>query len=173
MLLWSNLFHLQIKFNSKIIWSRWGLRGDVHHFHQPPRTLKLCVTGLLQVVALSILLDQKGSVWCVRFCLSSVVTLLVLDQTSPSCFNWPLNQPLNVVTSSRKSKHNHEHTLWFHNASHPTQQSWLFAGVFHVVLPHLVMGSLCVLSAAATFLLPESFRKPLPETLEEMHEREK
>ncbi|XP_060942376.1 solute carrier family 22 member 4-like [Limanda limanda] len=40
-------------------------------------------------------------------------------------------------------------------------------------LPHIVMGSLCVVSIFATLFLPESFGRPLPETIQEMHKRER
>ncbi|XP_041946965.1 solute carrier family 22 member 4-like isoform X1 [Alosa sapidissima] len=48
-----------------------------------------------------------------------------------------------------------------------------YLNAYHAVLPHMVLGSLCVVSGVATFLLPESFRRPLPETLEAMHQRER
>ncbi|XP_031427333.1 solute carrier family 22 member 4-like [Clupea harengus] len=44
--------------------------------------------------------------------------------------------------------------------------------VFNAALPHMLMGSLCILSGAAAILLPESFRKPLPQTIDQMHQME-
>ncbi|KAK5858887.1 hypothetical protein PBY51_002997 [Eleginops maclovinus] len=38
-------------------------------------------------------------------------------------------------------------------------------------LPYIIMGTLAVLSAIAALFLPESFRQPLPETVQQMHER--
>ncbi|CAB1414058.1 unnamed protein product [Pleuronectes platessa] len=40
-------------------------------------------------------------------------------------------------------------------------------------LPHIVMGSLCVVSIFATLFLPESFGRPLPETIQAMYKRER
>uniref|UniRef100_A0A3Q3MLV0 Solute carrier family 22 member 5-like n=1 Tax=Labrus bergylta TaxID=56723 RepID=A0A3Q3MLV0_9LABR len=38
-------------------------------------------------------------------------------------------------------------------------------------LPYIILGTLCVVSAFATLFLPESFRRPLPETIQQMHKR--
>ncbi|XP_049598756.1 solute carrier family 22 member 4 [Syngnathus scovelli] len=38
-------------------------------------------------------------------------------------------------------------------------------------LPYIILGSLAVLAAFATILLPESFGKPLPESIQHMHKR--
>ncbi|XP_068456279.1 organic cation/carnitine transporter 2-like [Clinocottus analis] len=39
-------------------------------------------------------------------------------------------------------------------------------------LPHIVMGTLAVVSAFAALFLPESYGRPLPQTIEQMHKRE-
>uniref|UniRef100_A0AAY4CD91 Major facilitator superfamily (MFS) profile domain-containing protein n=1 Tax=Denticeps clupeoides TaxID=299321 RepID=A0AAY4CD91_9TELE len=39
-------------------------------------------------------------------------------------------------------------------------------------LPHILLGTLCALSAMVTIFLPESFRQPLPETIDQMLKRE-
>ncbi|XP_075957620.1 organic cation/carnitine transporter 2-like [Anarhichas minor] len=44
--------------------------------------------------------------------------------------------------------------------------------VYFKYLPYIVMGTLAVVSAFATFLLPESFGRPLPQTIQQMHKRE-
>ncbi|XP_071317432.1 organic cation/carnitine transporter 2-like isoform X2 [Trachinotus anak] len=40
-------------------------------------------------------------------------------------------------------------------------------------LPYIIMGTLAVVSAFATLFLPESFGRPLPETIQQMHKRER
>ncbi|XP_029303672.1 solute carrier family 22 member 5-like [Cottoperca gobio] len=40
-------------------------------------------------------------------------------------------------------------------------------------LPYIILGTLAVLSAFTAFFLPETFGKPLPETMEEIHKRER
>ncbi|XP_030649955.1 solute carrier family 22 member 5-like [Chanos chanos] len=40
-------------------------------------------------------------------------------------------------------------------------------------LPHILLGCLCVLSSSTTLFLPESFRKPLPETIQQMQHRDR
>lgn len=40
-------------------------------------------------------------------------------------------------------------------------------------LPYITLGSLAVVSAFATVFLPESFGRPLPQTIEQMHKRER
>uniref|UniRef100_A0AAY4CEC9 Major facilitator superfamily (MFS) profile domain-containing protein n=1 Tax=Denticeps clupeoides TaxID=299321 RepID=A0AAY4CEC9_9TELE len=40
-------------------------------------------------------------------------------------------------------------------------------------LPHILLGTLCALSAMVTIFLPESFRQPLPETIDQMLKRER
>ncbi|XP_031729914.1 solute carrier family 22 member 5-like isoform X2 [Anarrhichthys ocellatus] len=44
--------------------------------------------------------------------------------------------------------------------------------VYFKYLPYIVMGTLAVVSAFATLLLPESFGRPLPQTIQQMHKRE-
>ncbi|XP_037605527.1 solute carrier family 22 member 5-like [Sebastes umbrosus] len=39
-------------------------------------------------------------------------------------------------------------------------------------LPYIIMGTLAVVSAFATLFLPESFGRPLPQTIQQMHKRE-
>ncbi|KAL0994543.1 hypothetical protein UPYG_G00123770 [Umbra pygmaea] len=43
---------------------------------------------------------------------------------------------------------------------------------FHTFLPYILLGSLLVLSALTIPFLPESFGRPMPETIEQMHKRE-
>ncbi|KAG7215897.1 hypothetical protein INR49_002533 [Caranx melampygus] len=45
--------------------------------------------------------------------------------------------------------------------------------VYYKYLPYIIMGTLAVVSAAATLFLPESFGRPLPETIQQMHKRER
>uniref|UniRef100_A0A3Q3AHU3 Major facilitator superfamily (MFS) profile domain-containing protein n=1 Tax=Kryptolebias marmoratus TaxID=37003 RepID=A0A3Q3AHU3_KRYMA len=40
-------------------------------------------------------------------------------------------------------------------------------------LPYITLGTLAVLTAFAALFLPESFKQPLPETIQQMHERKK
>uniref|UniRef100_A0A3B4G4D6 Major facilitator superfamily (MFS) profile domain-containing protein n=1 Tax=Pundamilia nyererei TaxID=303518 RepID=A0A3B4G4D6_9CICH len=40
-------------------------------------------------------------------------------------------------------------------------------------LPYITLGTLAVVSAFATVFLPESFGRPLPQTIEQMHKRER
>ncbi|XP_042355459.1 solute carrier family 22 member 5-like [Plectropomus leopardus] len=42
-------------------------------------------------------------------------------------------------------------------------------GVYYKYLPHIVLGTLAVVSAFAAFFLPESFGRPLPQTVQQMH----
>ncbi|KAM6983312.1 organic cation/carnitine transporter 2-like [Tautogolabrus adspersus] len=44
--------------------------------------------------------------------------------------------------------------------------------VYSRYLPYIILGTLCVVSAFAALFLPESFRRPLPETIQQMHKRE-
>ncbi|KAM4620407.1 organic cation/carnitine transporter 2-like [Polymixia lowei] len=44
--------------------------------------------------------------------------------------------------------------------------------LYYTYLPYILMGTMAVLSAFATLFLPESFGRPLPETIEQMYERE-
>ncbi|KAM3869133.1 organic cation/carnitine transporter 2-like [Diretmus argenteus] len=46
-------------------------------------------------------------------------------------------------------------------------------GMFHKYLPYILLGTLAVLSALATLFLPESFRRPLPETIQQMPKRQR
>ncbi|XP_022061661.2 solute carrier family 22 member 5-like [Acanthochromis polyacanthus] len=45
--------------------------------------------------------------------------------------------------------------------------------VYLQYLPYILLGTLAVVSAFATFFLPESFGRPLPQTIEQMHKRER
>uniref|UniRef100_A0A3P8TTH3 Major facilitator superfamily (MFS) profile domain-containing protein n=1 Tax=Amphiprion percula TaxID=161767 RepID=A0A3P8TTH3_AMPPE len=45
--------------------------------------------------------------------------------------------------------------------------------VYFTYLPYIILGSLAVLSAFATLFLPESFKQPLPETIQQVEERER
>ncbi|KAJ7997178.1 hypothetical protein DPEC_G00226260 [Dallia pectoralis] len=44
---------------------------------------------------------------------------------------------------------------------------------YHQYLPYILLGSLLVLSAMTIPFLPESFGRPLPETIQQMHKRER
>uniref|UniRef100_A0A3P8TXJ6 Major facilitator superfamily (MFS) profile domain-containing protein n=1 Tax=Amphiprion percula TaxID=161767 RepID=A0A3P8TXJ6_AMPPE len=44
--------------------------------------------------------------------------------------------------------------------------------VYFTYLPYIILGSLAVLSAFATLFLPESFKQPLPETIQQVEERD-
>ncbi len=46
-------------------------------------------------------------------------------------------------------------------------------GVYFKYLPYITLGTLAVMSAFATLFLPESFGLPLPETIQQMHKRER
>nr|XP_015204920.1 PREDICTED: solute carrier family 22 member 5-like isoform X2 [Lepisosteus oculatus] len=48
---------------------------------------------------------------------------------------------------------------------------FIHLGTFSKYLPYIILGSLTVLAAVLTFFLPESFGKPLPETIEQMQKR--
>ncbi|XP_049447055.1 solute carrier family 22 member 5-like isoform X1 [Epinephelus fuscoguttatus] len=45
-------------------------------------------------------------------------------------------------------------------------------GVYFKYLPYIILGTLSVLSAFAALFLPESFGRPLPQTIQQMHKRE-
>ncbi|XP_041808725.1 solute carrier family 22 member 5-like [Chelmon rostratus] len=45
--------------------------------------------------------------------------------------------------------------------------------VYFKYLPYIILGSLAVVSAFAIVFLPESFGKPMPETIDQMHKRER
>lgn len=47
------------------------------------------------------------------------------------------------------------------------------AGQYFKYLPYITLGTLAVVSAFATVFLPESFGRPLPQTIEQMHKRER
>uniref|UniRef100_A0A3Q3AJK2 Major facilitator superfamily (MFS) profile domain-containing protein n=1 Tax=Kryptolebias marmoratus TaxID=37003 RepID=A0A3Q3AJK2_KRYMA len=49
---------------------------------------------------------------------------------------------------------------------------FLLRGYFKY-LPYITLGTLAVLTAFAALFLPESFKQPLPETIQQMHERKK
>lgn len=44
---------------------------------------------------------------------------------------------------------------------------------YNKYLPYIILGTLSILSAVAALFLPESFRRPLPETVQEMSKRER
>uniref|UniRef100_A0A3B4G4H5 Major facilitator superfamily (MFS) profile domain-containing protein n=1 Tax=Pundamilia nyererei TaxID=303518 RepID=A0A3B4G4H5_9CICH len=46
------------------------------------------------------------------------------------------------------------------------------SGMYYKYLPYIILGSLAVVAAFAALFLPESFKKPLPETIEQMQRRE-
>uniref|UniRef100_A0A3P9BMK1 Solute carrier family 22 member 5 n=1 Tax=Maylandia zebra TaxID=106582 RepID=A0A3P9BMK1_9CICH len=48
----------------------------------------------------------------------------------------------------------------------------LSLGMYYKYLPYIILGSLAVVAAFAALFLPESFKKPLPETIEQMQRRE-
>uniref|UniRef100_A0A3Q1BB54 Major facilitator superfamily (MFS) profile domain-containing protein n=1 Tax=Amphiprion ocellaris TaxID=80972 RepID=A0A3Q1BB54_AMPOC len=45
--------------------------------------------------------------------------------------------------------------------------------VYFKYLPYILLGTLAIVSAFATFFLPESFGRPLPQTIEQMHKKER
>ncbi|XP_071762815.2 organic cation/carnitine transporter 2-like [Centroberyx gerrardi] len=45
--------------------------------------------------------------------------------------------------------------------------------VYYKYLPYIILGTLAVLSALATVFLPETFGRPLPETIQQMYKRER
>ncbi|XP_054481193.1 solute carrier family 22 member 4-like [Anoplopoma fimbria] len=45
--------------------------------------------------------------------------------------------------------------------------------IYQVHLPHIILGTLAFAAAFAAFFLPESFGRPLPETIQQMHKRER
>ncbi|XP_041657462.1 solute carrier family 22 member 5-like [Cheilinus undulatus] len=45
--------------------------------------------------------------------------------------------------------------------------------VYFKYLPYILLGTLCAVSAFAALFLPESFKLPLPETIEQMHKRKR
>lgn len=45
--------------------------------------------------------------------------------------------------------------------------------MYYKYLPYIILGSLAVVAAFAALFLPESFKKPLPETIEQMQRRER
>ncbi|XP_038564889.1 solute carrier family 22 member 5-like isoform X1 [Micropterus salmoides] len=45
--------------------------------------------------------------------------------------------------------------------------------IYFKYLPYITLGTLAVVSAFATLFLPESFGRPLPETIQQMHKRER
>uniref|UniRef100_A0A3P8TU12 Major facilitator superfamily (MFS) profile domain-containing protein n=1 Tax=Amphiprion percula TaxID=161767 RepID=A0A3P8TU12_AMPPE len=45
--------------------------------------------------------------------------------------------------------------------------------VYFKYLPYIMLGTLAIVSAFATFFLPESFGRPLPQTIEQMHKKER
>ncbi|XP_026226006.1 solute carrier family 22 member 5-like isoform X1 [Anabas testudineus] len=45
-------------------------------------------------------------------------------------------------------------------------------GVYFKYLPYIILGTLSVASALAALFLPESFGRPLPQTIQQMHKRE-
>ncbi|XP_068456839.1 organic cation/carnitine transporter 2-like [Clinocottus analis] len=45
--------------------------------------------------------------------------------------------------------------------------------IYLLHLPHIIMGTLGFVAAFATLFLPESFGRPLPETIQQMHKRER
>uniref|UniRef100_A0A3Q4GIK5 Major facilitator superfamily (MFS) profile domain-containing protein n=1 Tax=Neolamprologus brichardi TaxID=32507 RepID=A0A3Q4GIK5_NEOBR len=49
----------------------------------------------------------------------------------------------------------------------------LSLGMYSKYLPYIILGTLAVVAAFAALFLPESFKKPLPETIEQMHRRER
>lgn len=46
----------------------------------------------------------------------------------------------------------------------------LFIGRYDKALPYILMGSLAIFGSIMCLLLPETFRKPLPETMEQMQQ---
>lgn len=56
--------------------------------------------------------------------------------------------------------------------SHPNFPS-MSSGVYYKYLPYIILGTLAVVAAFVALFLPESFKKPLPETIEQMHRRER
>lgn len=47
----------------------------------------------------------------------------------------------------------------------------LFPGIYFYYLPYITLGALAVGSALSALFLPETFRKPLPQTIEQMPKR--
>ncbi|XP_008286210.1 solute carrier family 22 member 4-like [Stegastes partitus] len=45
--------------------------------------------------------------------------------------------------------------------------------IYFKYLPYIILGTMAVMSAFATLFLPESFKQPLPETIQQMEERER
>ncbi|XP_061596477.1 organic cation/carnitine transporter 2-like [Cololabis saira] len=49
----------------------------------------------------------------------------------------------------------------------------LHLSVYSKFLPHIILGSLAFVSASAALFLPETFGRPLPQTIHQMHQRER
>uniref|UniRef100_A0A3P8W319 Major facilitator superfamily (MFS) profile domain-containing protein n=1 Tax=Cynoglossus semilaevis TaxID=244447 RepID=A0A3P8W319_CYNSE len=45
---------------------------------------------------------------------------------------------------------------------------FVFLGIYFKFLPYIILGTVSLLAALSTFFMPESFQKPLPETIEQM-----
>lgn len=52
--------------------------------------------------------------------------------------------------------------------SKPSSPLSLLAGQYYKSLPYILMGSLAICGALASLLLPETHKKPLPETIPQM-----
>uniref|UniRef100_A0A8B9L531 Major facilitator superfamily (MFS) profile domain-containing protein n=2 Tax=Astyanax mexicanus TaxID=7994 RepID=A0A8B9L531_ASTMX len=50
---------------------------------------------------------------------------------------------------------------------------FIHLSVYHKYLPYILLGTLCVFSSLTTLFLPETFRRPLPETIDQMQKRER
>ncbi|XP_072517951.1 organic cation/carnitine transporter 2-like [Salminus brasiliensis] len=50
---------------------------------------------------------------------------------------------------------------------------FIHLSVYYKYLPYILLGTLCLFSSSTTLFLPESFKRPLPETIEQMQKREK
>lgn len=48
-----------------------------------------------------------------------------------------------------------------------------FSGGYFSFLPYVTIGSLGAVTAFVALLLPETFKQPLPETIQQMHERQR
>lgn len=60
-------------------------------------------------------------------------------------------------------------SLRSHTNFHPSHCT----GEYLQYLPYITLGTLAVVSAFATLFLPESFGRPLPQTIQQMHQRER
>lgn len=75
---------------------------------------------------------------------------------------------LNPHTADALNAHTQDPGVFFSLVSHSPS-----TGVYFKYLPYIILGTLAVVSAFAVLFLPESFGRPLPETIQQMHKRER